>query len=50
MVSIFTGMDRVWEDNIKMNLKDMGVRLLARYIARWRTVVDTVMNCRPSYR
>ena len=32
MVSSFTGMSRVWEDNIKMNLKDMGVRLFAVFI------------------
>ena len=32
MVSSFTGMGRVWEDNIKMNLKAMGVRLFAVFI------------------
>jgi len=32
MENSFTGMGRVWEDNIKMNLKDMGVRLFAVFI------------------
>lgn len=32
MVSGFTGMGSVWEDNIKMNLKDIGVSLFAVFI------------------
>lgn len=54
VVGSFTGMGRVWQLNVKVNLKDVCWAVcyvyLARYIARWRTVVDTVTNCRPSYR
>jgi hypothetical protein len=42
---------RRWEDNIKMDLREIGVGdvdwiLLARDRDKWRTVVNTVMNLR----
>ena len=40
-----------WEDNIKMDLKEVGRRCgdrmeLAQYRDRWRALVSTVMNLR----
>jgi hypothetical protein len=42
---------RRWEDNIKMDLREIGFRdadciHLAQYRDRWRAVVNTVMNLR----
>jgi len=36
MESSFTGMDRAWEHNIKMNLEDMGVGLFA--VSVWLSI------------
>ena len=45
------GPRRRWEDNIKMDLQDVGRgggdwMELAQYRDRWRTLVSTVMNFR----
>jgi hypothetical protein len=44
---------RRWEDNIKMDLREMGGGMdwinLAQYTDRWRALVSAVMNPRLSY-
>ena len=42
---------RRWEDNIKMDLQEVGCRgmkwiQLAQYMDRWRALVNAVMNLR----
>jgi hypothetical protein len=42
---------RRWEDNIKMDLREIGIDVanwirLAEYRVRWQTFVNTVMNLR----
>jgi hypothetical protein len=44
---------RRWDDNIKMDLREIGIDgakwiRLARYRVQWRTFVNTVMNLRVS--
>jgi hypothetical protein len=33
-----------WEDNIKMNLQEVGCRGMAQVRDRWRALVNVVMN------
>jgi hypothetical protein len=37
---------RRWEDNIKMDLREIGLGMWAQDRDRWRALVNTVMNLR----
>ena len=37
---------RRWEDNIKMDLQEVGCWGVAQEMDRWRTLVNSVMNLR----
>ena len=51
MLGAFTGQDHLWQDNIKMDLQEMGGGCedwmeLAQDRDSWRALVSTVMNFR----